>query len=127
MRVSREWKDSSVDLAVLSKRLECFFRTKGLHTEETSSRDNFKILLSQSKRALGIYVEVIGLPSDFEVDFVLDERSDFKIMGSVLSVFLGGGLSLIALRSKELFEKLEPEFWAYVEKTIEELSVPKHD
>jgi hypothetical protein len=77
--------------------------------------------LSQSKRALGIYVEILGNPSDFEVDFVLDEQSDFKILGSVFPTFLGGGLSLIALRSRELFEKLEPEFWVYLEKTIEEL------
>jgi len=75
-----------------------------------------------------INVYIIGEPEDFKVKFVAGSRSNAWIKLGTITSLLGGGVFLVkGLKSQEALEKLEKEFWDYVNKTAWSLanSFPK--
>jgi len=125
MKVSREWKDLNVDLGKLASRIESFFRGKGLYAKRISSKEGIKLLVTRNVKLMSFRAEILGDPNDFQVNLVLDEQPDSRTLSSVFSAFFGGGFLLKDIKTRELFEKLEPDFWVYVERTVEHLSAFK--
>jgi hypothetical protein len=126
MKVTSDWQGLNVDLSKLTEHVESFFKSKGLYAKRILCEGGFKIFVSQNGKSRDICAEILGDSRNFQVNFVLDDRSgSASMLGSVFSVFFGGGLLLKTLKSKELFEKIEPEFWIYIDKVIEELNAVK--
>jgi hypothetical protein len=70
-----------------------------------------------------ISVRISGDPSDFTVDLKASELTARPIRTGLLTKSLGGGYFLLkTLKLQEELEKLEKEFWIYVEDKVAELT-----
>lgn len=122
----KHWVEKNVDLALLSRCAEDFFKGKGLKTKIEKSAGEYRILLA-SKRAPNtrenVDIRIWGDSSDFAIEFSADERARSAILFGYTTTMLGGGNVLLrGLRSLEALEKLEKEFWVHVEQCIERLN-----
>ena len=131
LEMGEQWVGKNVDLALLSERVEDFFNGKVFQTRKDVLADGYKISASpRSQEGLGgVVVYVRGKSSDFVVEFAGGKRGRFSAMlGSLVTMFGGGGLVLRSLKLQEAMDRLEREFWAYTEEAIAELtdSVKQH-
>lgn len=119
-----EWLGKNVDLDLLCKHIECFFETKGfkIHTEKNINEwvvVGVKVESNFMRRT--ITVKVKGDPLDFVVDFIPLERYKLSIF-ELLANWIGlGALTLRRLKNAEFYQKLEEEFWVYLDEKIPNL------
>ena len=131
LKMREQWVGKNVDLALLSERVEDFFKGKVFQTRKDVLADGYKISATpgSQERLRGVVVYVRGKSSDFVVEFFAGKRERSPAMlGFLVTLFGGGGLVLRSLKLQEAMEKLEREFWAYTEEAIAELtdSVEQH-
>jgi len=121
-----QWTGKNVDLALLSECIEDFFKDRGYSTEKDESEGGYTILWAPQYAGImrqAMTARVFGNPNDFVVEIIASERTRDSIrLGLLTQLFGGGYLVLRGLRAKEALEKLEKEFWAYVEEKIAHLA-----
>lgn len=117
-----QWVNKNVDLSVLNNRLVQFFEKKNFVTSRESSEENYRIVTRPSRShdiLEEIHVHVSGQPDNFRVRFNAGSRSSELVrLGILTTVFGGGRLTLKGLKSQEALEKLEREFWIYLDRVI---------
>ncbi|MFQ5999580.1 MAG: hypothetical protein ACE5J6_02255 [Candidatus Bathyarchaeia archaeon] len=122
----RQWVGKNVDLALLSERLEDFFKSRGFKTRKDELADGYTIsVASQNGRYMrgDIDVRIVGNSNDFVIEFFAGERARSSMMLGFITTILGGGsLILRGLRSQEALEKLEREFWVCAEDSVVHLA-----
>ena len=121
--MQRRWVGKNVDLLLLIEYLENFFRDKGFKTsKEDGSTSEYSIKAKPQKRTSIIEPVIIGISGtsdDFLIEFSTSGRSRSTVrFGFVTTMFGGGSLILRGLKSQEALEKLEKEFWVYIEEAI---------
>lgn len=122
-----QWIGKNVDLALLSEQIEEFFKRKSFVIRRDKRADECRLLAIPPKHSPhdlheSISLKILGNPNDFVVEFGGSEQSHSRIMLGFLSTMIGGGGFLLRdLKSKEILEKLEKEFWAYMEHTVTQL------
>lgn len=117
--VFARWTGRKVDLSLLCDGIVRFFEGKGLKVVRDPLENGFQVTV-MPKRVLNLREEVVvtvtGDPDDFEVKFVAGDKSrSLKNLGYMTSSFGGGFFLLEGLKSLEAIEKLEREFWIFVE------------
>jgi len=124
--MQRQWTGQNVNLALLSERVEDFFKDRGFSTEKDESAGEHTILWAPPRvRNIrdGMTVRIFGNPNDFVVEIIASERTRGSIrLGLLTQLFGGGYLAVRGLRAKEALEKLEREFWVYVEEKVAHLA-----
>lgn len=124
--MQRQWVGKNVDLQLLSERVEDFFKDKGFKTEKDESAGKYTILWApQRVRNMrnAMIARVFGKSNDFVVEIIASERTRGSIrLGMLTSAFGGGYLALRGLKTKEVLERLEREFWSYVEEKVAHLA-----
>lgn len=124
--MQRRWTEKNVDLDLLSDSLEDFFNSRSFVTKKTQKLGE-RIILWQSERAAKadkpISARIIGNPDDFTVELKASELTDRSIRLGMLTKPIGGGYFLLkSLKLREALEKLEKEFWIYMEEKIAQLA-----
>jgi hypothetical protein len=122
------WIRKNIDLKLLCEILERFFEDKGFLTNMqcSSDEDEYKIIaVPKSVHNLREHVEVIvrGEPNDFLVVFEAGRRSrSFVKLGWLTSSLGGGWLLSRGLKSLEVLQKIEEDFWRFLDEKIDFLS-----
>lgn len=120
-----QWTGKNVDLALLSRCVENFFEVRDLETVKEESGGKYEIsAVPRNVRHTrgGIYVRIFGDPNNFAIEFHGSERVRSSVrLGLMTTPFGGGPFLLQNLRLQEAFEKIEKEFWVYIEETIARL------
>jgi len=115
-----------MNLSLLSERAEDFLKDRGFLTEKDESAEEHKILwVSPDARNMrnAMTVRIFGNPNDFSVEMIASERTRRSIRLGLLTQMFGGGYLVVrGLKAKEALEKLEKEFWAYMEEKVAELA-----
>jgi hypothetical protein len=124
MQMRRTGKN--IELKLLSKYIEDFFKDRGFKIRKDVSAEGY-LILGRHQRDLRIYgevsVRVIGNQDDFVIEFLTSKHASSAVkLGSITSIFGGGSLILWGLKSQEALEKLEKEFWVYIEEAITRLT-----
>jgi hypothetical protein len=120
--MERRWHMKNVDLDLLVFRIGDFFKENNFEVigEETSI--NYRILAknSPSYRLLGLVeVTIEGTPADFVLKLELSgTKKRFAVYSTLLTMFGGGYLVLQEVESDEAWEKLNKQFWPYVENMV---------
>jgi hypothetical protein len=125
--MQRRWTDQNVDLDSLSDSIEDFFKSKNyLPTKTGTTRER---IISWLPGRTGMHIKkpicvrITGEPDDFTVDLEASELMSSSIRTGVLTKPFGGGYFLLkALKLKEWLERLENEFWIYVEERVAQLA-----
>ena len=124
--MQRRWTGKNVDLDLLSDSVEDFFKSRSFVTKRNESAEE-RVILWQSKRGekaeRPLSVRIIGNSDDFTVELKASELTDRSVRLGILTKPIGGGYLLLkSLKLREALEKLEKEFWIYVEDKIAELA-----
>lgn len=120
-----QWVGKNIDLALLSERIEGFLSNKAFKIRKEVSADGYAISTNPrvQENLGGVIVYIRGRSSDFVVEFATGKPGPSSAMLNFLMTMLGGGqLVLRNLKMQEAMEKLEREFWVYLEKTVDELT-----
>jgi hypothetical protein len=109
-------------LGLLIDSIGDFFAHKGFKIEKDLSSGEYTLLVrppAVSDVREELTVKLIGDSKDFVVDFLQCEKSRSSIrLGYITAMFGGGSFLLKGLKSREALERLEKEFWAYVQDAI---------
>jgi len=121
-----QWIGKNVDLKLLGECIEDFFKAKGFKTTKDESARKYTILwTSQRVRNMrdAMRATVFGDSNNFVVEIIASERTRGSItLGMLTKTFGGGYLALRGLKAKETLEKLEKEFWTYIEEKVTHLT-----
>lgn len=125
--MQRRWTGKNVDLDSLSTSLEDFLKSRQVVTQKSESAGERKILLqpnySTIKLKEPVSVRIAGEPDDFIVDLRASELVTRQVRIGMLTKPIGGGHYLLrSLKLQEELEKLEKEFWIFVEDKVAQLS-----
>jgi len=123
----RRWTEKSVDLGSLSNYIDDFFKSRGFSTKRNESGNERAILLrpkySAIKLEAPINVRITGNSDDFTIDIKASELTTRSIRVGMLTKSIGGGYFLLkGLKMQEELEKLEKEFWIYIENKVTQLT-----
>lgn len=123
--MQEQWIGKNVDLALLCSCVQDFFSGKGFKiVKDESIEECMLLMIPQNTREMHgrISVKIWGDPNDFMIEFDAGERARSSTMlGALTTAFFGGRFVLRSLKWKEVSEKLQREFWIYVEQTITRL------
>ena len=124
--MQRRWTEKNVDLDLLSDCIEDFFKNRSFVTKRTESQGE-RTILWQSERAAKaekpISARITGNSDDFTIELKASELTDRSVRFGMLTKSIGGGYFLLkSLKLREALEKLEKEFWIYVEDKVAELA-----
>jgi hypothetical protein len=120
-----KWFRNDVDLDLLKKDIDGFLENKGfkirqLDSDDPNARELFGILRTPESDLRSATVIITKASDGFEVELKAGEQSRSILkLSSVLTFFGGGSLLLKGYKSAEFYQKLEEEFWTYVEKKVE--------
>jgi len=116
------YTNRDVDLSLLSKWVERFFKKKGFSTIREEETGGYRIVAKPTyvHDVVGrITVPVSGNSNDFVVKFFSGMRSSVLTKyGGLTTLFGGGILFLRGIKSQEAEERLERNFWIYVDEKI---------
>jgi len=122
LKTQKRWTAKDANLDLLTENIESFFKSKGFKTKRNVSQQGYKIsTVPKHFRDVkaGIKVTILGRPHDFMVELSVGETSRFSTMLGLSTIPFGGGtLVLRGLKLQEALQRLEKEFWVYVEDTI---------
>jgi len=116
------WINKNVDLSMLKSCLIRFFEEKSFKISGEGSREKHCIVALPTRIhdiSEEIRVHVDGRPDDFRVRFKAGSRSSELVRLGILTTAFGGGrLTVKGLKSQEALERLEKEFWVYLDEVI---------
>lgn len=124
MIIRSRWIGKNIDLALLTRRIEDFFKRNDFETKRDESKESYKILAMP--RHAHIYenaeVKISGDPNDFVIEFSAGKKARSSMMLGLLTSIIGGGsIFLKNIKTLETLEKLEKEFWICVEDLVTQL------
>lgn len=125
--MQKRWRGKNVDLDQLSDCVEDFFKSRISLPRKTGTSDERTI--SWLPRHAGarlkepVTAKITGKPDDFTIDLKASELTRNSIRIGVLTKPFGGGYFLLkAVKLKEELERLENEFWIFIEEKIDQLA-----
>jgi hypothetical protein len=119
-----EWLDKNVEPSTLCGPIESFFQKMGFSSKEkfVKGKHRIEVFLSDFGNRVFAVVEVYGDPNRIVVDFLpwgKDERDARMMLSSSILTILGGGILVQQdLKRKDLMEKVESQFWAFLDAYI---------
>jgi hypothetical protein len=123
--VEKRWINKNIDLNLLCDQLGGFLRKKGFKTSKSQVKFGFDVVGAFPKELYSyeILVQIRGSPDSFVLKLTLrDQAGLFQKLSSLSALFGGGALVLKSLKSQELFDKVEEEFWVFAEETVEKMA-----
>jgi len=116
----------NVDLRLLTERLKLFFLKRNFTVVERKVAEGREIIVNPPPRERivdRITVSVTGDREDFSVKFIAGSHSHiYKWVGQLTTLFGGGILFSRGFESESALERLERNFWLYVDETVESLA-----
>ena len=127
LKTQKRWIGKGANLDSLTENVERFFNGRGFKTRRDALPGGYRIsVVTQHFRNVkgDIKVTIRGHSNDFMVELSVGGPSRFStLLGLSTTLFGGGALVLRRLKLQEALERLEKEFWAYVEETIADMTV----
>jgi hypothetical protein len=124
--MQKRWRGKNVDLDRLSDCVEDFFRSRSLLPTKTGTAERTISWFpghTGARLKEPVTVRITGAPCDFTIDLKASEITAGSIrIGMLTKPFGGGYLLLKAVKLKEELERLENEFWIFIEEKIDQLA-----
>lgn len=118
----QRWVGKDLSIEWLLELVEGFFQSRGFKTflKESSGEHMFSALPPKgSDIREAINLEISISPDSFEICFMRGGKTDSSIKLGMLTTLLGGGgILLRGLRSRESVDRLENDFWRFLNEKI---------
>lgn len=120
---SKRYTGRTADLALLSQWVQRFFQKRDFRTTLETEDGAFRCIARPTyvhEIVDTITVSISGSPEDFKVGFYIGARSEVLMkIGQLASLFGLGVLFLRGVRSEEAGDRLEKDFWVFIEEKID--------
>ena len=116
------WVGKNVDLEELSRHVSQFLKDEGFEIAVENAENSHRIMgfLRVGDKKRGVWINVSGAPNDVLVDFLSNKEGKLSLLAGPLVTMFGGGVFVLdRLKRQEFYEKLEAEFWLFLEEIIE--------
>lgn len=122
--MQKRWTGNNVDLDLLGDCIEDFFKGKGFVTKRTKSEGEQTILWVPWPATMKpMTAKIVGDSNNFVLELKTREFTRRDIQLGMLTKSIGGGYFLRkGLRLREALEKIEREFWVYIEDKVADLA-----
>lgn len=125
--MQKRWRGKNVNLDQLSDSIEDFFKSRSLVPRKAETAGERTISWFPGYRGARlkepVTVRITGKTDDFTIDLKASELTADSIRAGVLTRPFGGGYFLLnAVKLKEDLERLENEFWIFIEEKIDQLT-----
>lgn len=125
--MQKSWTGKNLDLDLLSNSVEDFFKDRGFLTRKIESAGERTILWAPERVGINLKeslrVTILGEPNSFSIELLASELTKRSIRLGILTKPIGGGYFLLkSLKLREALEKIEHEFWTYVEDRVADLA-----
>lgn len=122
-KTEKRFAGRNVDLSLLGQWIERFFRRRDFRTSRETEEKSHRII-AQPTYVHEILdrttVSISGNSGDFVVRFYTGARSEALMKFGLLTSLFGGGIAFLrGVKSDEAEEKLERDFWIYLEEKID--------
>ena len=127
------WLERNADLKKLYEKIEYFFRRRNFAVKKEISNNSYHLFAmlekEELKRTIIVTVTITGQPNDFTVDFMCpslsERRKRLLRLFSPFLLMIGGGIFILQdFKIMDFLEKLEDEFWFFMDKAVDEVSSP---
>lgn len=119
-----QWLNKNIDLSILRKGIERYFKARKFRVRSSQLEDAFEVFALKRVNHIirKVKVRLYGAPDNFTVEFLAGKQID-PIQKADLSLELfGGGIFVLkAYEALEFYQKLERDFWKYMEVLVAEL------
>jgi hypothetical protein len=119
-----QWLNKKVDLLALKRGIEEYFKVRKFHLRCSQSENTFEILATKRVDHLIRRIKVLlyGKPNNFVVEFLAGKHIDSIQKADVSFELFGGGIFVLkAYEAWEYYQRLEREFWKYIEMLVVDL------
>jgi len=120
------WKNKNINIETLAKIVTHFFKEKNFKVHTIKEREGYQIsILPRITHNITeeVKIHIQSHPNELRLGFEGGSRSRILVLlGNVLSLFGGGVFVKRGLQSLENLEKLEKEFWIYMENAFDEIT-----
>jgi len=118
VKIVKNFFGRHTNFTLLSECIEDFFKSKNFRTSKIQIDEGCVIIAEKSLHEK-LYARVVGNSDEFSVELSTQKSSDtFIFLGNLMLLFGGGGLFLRGMKSKELLERVESDFWRCVEEAL---------
>lgn len=127
--MSKRWVGRNLDLGSLSRYIEDFLEDKGFETGKRELSGGYiveGVSWQQRDLLVKVVVRISGNPNDFSVELGGDEGTHtrlYNVFGPLMTLFGGGFLLSRNLKKREILDRLEREFFVFVEEKVDLLAV----
>lgn len=115
------WLNKDIDVFSVEGAVKAFLELKEFKTLVSEDQHSKKIIgITRNAEGLKkVMISIEGSPRDIVVSFLASETSQLMSKFSPVFNFFGGGaFTLKGLKQREFYEKIEDEFWTYLEEFI---------
>jgi len=129
LSMSQRWVGRNVNLDSLSRYIERFLEDRNFKTRKRGLAGGFIVEgVSRQQRGLlvKVVVRILGDPNDFSVELGRDERAHtrlYNVFGPFMTLFGGGFILARNLKRQDILDRLETEFFVFVEEKVDYLAV----
>jgi len=121
MRIRRVWDDKDVDPKLVLEQVDSYLKGKGFVTKSKEKNNQFTIF-AKGRTEDGSHVEISAKvfrnKNELFVELSAGEQNVLQKFDGLTSLVLGGYVTLQKLKAEEVLEKLEPDFYRYIDQVV---------
>ncbi|MHA1832406.1 MAG: hypothetical protein ACTSV7_00315 [Candidatus Baldrarchaeia archaeon] len=126
IRMWKRWENKNTPLKTVVKIISRFFEERNFRVGVIKAKNGYEVT-AFPRIGCGvtekIKIRVLGHPNEFKVEFDAGSNSRaLVLLGNILSLLGGGIFAKRGLENLEGLEKLEREFWIYIEEILNNIS-----
>jgi len=119
-----QWVNKNVDLSSLRKGIERYFKARKFRVRSSQLEGAFEVFALKRVNHIirKVKVRLYGTPNNFTIEFLAGKQiNSIQKANMSLELFGGGIFILKAYEALEFYQKLERDFWKYMEILVAEL------
>jgi hypothetical protein len=128
MKIQRVWVNKDISLESLAQHVESFFKSKGFLTKRKTQGEQY-LIIATGRHEDGSYVkmdtQIFKKKNELFLELSAGERDILSKMGSLTDLLFGGYITLQRIKSEEAVNKLESEFFNYIDQAVLTFTQPK--
>jgi len=111
-----------VNLDLVVKVIKVFFEDRDFQTlSKESSEETLIFAKKRDDSGLSLVVKIQGKPDDFTVEFRGGGSRSMRFFSSLLGLIGAGGLALKRMKVREVYERIESDFWSFMDQMVSDL------
>ena len=121
MKMQSVWVNKNVSPKLLSEHTESFLKAKGFATNKRENDEQYRIIAAGRHKDgsyVKIYATIFRKKDKLIIELSAGEQGLLSKMNNLTSFFGGGYITLQRMKSEEILDKLESEFFNYVDEVV---------